>query len=501
MKKFYSLLTLIALLLVSVLLLAACDKKNDNPATDTTDETTAATDTTGETTAATTPDEKDTAESDVATEIDTVADTAVESESETPTESAAETMDGAAYLDRILAAEAPTGDNYKIVVDENTILHMNVNGNEMDLPMSADSTEIVDGDHLHLIGTSEDDPYEIIYLDGILYYNFMGELLKCPATPEQVSEITSLLSGVEWEEDDSADTGELFPGLKSADIFTSITAEKKADGSTVVVAKGFNKAMLDKMAPEMQEFFYAMGMIGGNLTDDDYASMTEEMLDNYLNAEIVKLLSGMSDDAMVVTFTTDSEDNIISANVKLTLSATFDYEGAEVKYDLSMDSTTYYIFGGQKVTAPANAAEYIEGTWDEFFGTLSPEDYGLVPDETGVITLSDDPTWRALQIAYMTEMPDLFVENVFLVSGLLDIYEMEDGSPLLTVYLLDENGEPDLDSSIDALFAEGLEAELIAKIDPSAASFAVIGNLVVLDISGEPYPVLILYDLASFAAN
>ncbi len=466
-RKSYAILSLIALLFISTLLFVGC-KDGDSKTTDTTAETTTDTTTdttaTSETVAETTP---------VSENDDTVP---AESETTAPAVGDETIADAGAYLDKLLAYESEF-TNDKTVMDMTMDMNMTVDGMEQDLSMTMTTTEITAGADKHIICDSMGETYEILYVDGMLYVSYFGELLKCPATPEQVDEVSGMLGGSD-SEDDSPDLNDLLTGSKADDIFGTITAVKKSDGTTVVSAKGFNKASADKLAPEMMPLLLSLGMVGGSITDEDYESKTEEELDALLLAETVKVLREMSDDAFSITVTADSEDTPIVVSFTISLSTTMEVDGSTVKTDMTIKADATHTVGGQVVKAPANAADYEEGTWDDFFGVLSPEDVELIPDAQGVITLADDAELRAQQLACIYTSPELFTETTFRVKGSVEVMTWDDGSAGLTIYTRDAEGAPDMYSAMDGLFVPAREAELLAKIVIGEESIEVVYNMV-----------------------
>ncbi len=487
-RKSYAILSLIALLLVSTLLFVGCKDENNNPADTTADTTTdTVVGTSGDTVAATAPDS---ASGDT---------TPVESETTAPAVGDETIADAGAYLDKLLAYESEF-TNDKTVMDMTMDMHMAVDGMEQDISMTMTTTEITAGADKHIICDSMGETYEILYVDGMLYVSYFGELIKCPATPEQVDEVSGMLGGSD-SEDDSPDLNDLLTGSKADDIFGTITAVKKSDGTTVVSAKGFNKASADKLAPEMMPLLLSLGMVGGNITDEDYESKTEEELDALLIADTAKVLREMSEDAFSITVTADSEDTPIVVSFTISLSSTMEVDGSTVKTDMTIKADATHTVGGQVVKAPANAADYAEGTWDDYFGTPSPEDLGLVPDANGVYTLSDDPDTRAEQTWCIYSSIDLFADATFHVKGAVELLEREDdGSTVVTIYTHDASGNLDYISSVDGMFAEGKADQLIAAIE-SGNTYNLVGTFGLIEIEGEDFLVFIVDAVTPVAAE
>ncbi len=465
-------LALIALLLLCALLLAGCDKKDDKPV-DTTPESTPTTTEKSTTPAVTEPETKPDG-GPVLPEGDALTD-------------------AADYLDRLLAKEDETSAaaNAKTVMDLTVDLHMVMGKQEQELSMPMCMTEITANGATHILSNTMGETYELIYVDGMLYADCYGELLKCPATPEQFAEAADVLAGSDGE-DDGADITDLLSGMHASEVFGSIIGVTCADGTAAVLAKGFNKAAVDKLAPDMMEFLFSLGMVGGDLTEEDYESKTEEELDALLVAETARVLRDMSEDALTMLFTVDREGRLCGVDFRLSLSSTVRMEEETVKTDLVLRGDATHTEGGQSVKAPANAKDYEEGTWQDYFGDPLPEEVGLIPDERGVYTLSTDPETRSEQTWCIYCSPELFEDAPFRVRGMVELLERaDDGSTVLTIYTRAADGTWDYESTVDAMFAEGMTEKLIPTITDGKV-YELDGTFEILELEGYEFIVFVV---------
>ncbi len=442
---------------------------------------------------------------------DTAADTTLETVAlppetdgdTTPPETfSAETIDpdavpiteAAEYLDSLLASEeeGESAPDAKTELDMTMDLHMAVGKREQDVSMPFKVTEISAGEDGRIISESMGEAYELVYVDGMLYVDYYGTCHMCPATPEQFRDTWDFLEGNTGGADDDT-LNDLFRDMRAADIFATIDGYKLPNGHTMVVVTGLRQAAADKVAPELMEFFYSLGMVGGGLTEEEYESKTDDEIDELLIKETAELLRGMANDALRVTFTADGEDNPVAVSFRVSLGTSFASDGETVKVDLRVSGEATHTVGEQTITAPADTSRYEEGTWEDFFGTPTPEEVGLIPDEKGVYTLSDDPETRAEQTWCIYNEMDSFAGATFRVKGVVELLERpDDGSTVLTIYTRDASGAIDnnLQSSVDGMFAEGKEDKLIAAIT-SGNTYQLTGTFRHIKIDGYEYLVFV----------
>ncbi len=462
-------LALCALLLAVVLLFVACDKDNDKPT-----DTESATDTQA---ALDTGVESDTdAATDADTDVETDAQTDAQTESDTAPAVESETIHAPAYLDALIEADNENPDNGKFDMDMSISVSANADGYEQSMTVPMQMIEIIDGTNVQIIANSMGEEYTLTYVGGTLYFTYGEELYRCTSTAEQFEEAKDILSGSDGEDGDTDDASDLLADLKASEIFAFITAEVKSDGSVTITARGINQDCVDEIAPYVMPFLYSLGMVGNTVDWDSIES--DEQLDAALIAETEDVLATVADDMIVITFMADKDGNLTGLGIDMNLSYSTETDGVKLDMTMGISGKFAYTVGGQSVKAPANADKYTEVTWDDLFASPSAEDYDLVPDEDGIIYLSDDAEFRYEQLSYIYTYPEEFYDYAFVLDGSVQTETLTDGSTVLYIYTQDADGNLDEYSSIYGMFDPESEEELKASIATGEEAIEAVYTLV-----------------------
>ncbi len=376
---------LLALLLVlSCIFFAACDK-TDAKDPDTTPETAAPTDTT----AVTEPET-------------TLAD-----------------LPASELLDKIWTADdsdkTETTDNMKLDFDFSFGMDFDVDGVQNSTTMPIRLELILDGDNTAIKGDLMGTPFDMIYVDGMLYLTADGENCKCALTPEEFASLMGdMLGDMSGADTDSGlvPDVELPDELKPSDVFAAITSTfDESTGAVTITAKGFNAKMANTFAPILRPMLESLGIVdnldeNGELITDPATVLTE----------IVGILHDLNEDTLVMTFTLDREGTLESVGIKLAIDSEQTMEGMTMKSTITLEGSFSLNMGGQTVKAPAG--DYPEEDWRVIFGQETADMLGLVPDDQSNITLSDDPDVRTRQLDYIANHPEEFLKNItFTVNG------------------------------------------------------------------------------------
>ncbi len=442
MKKNHHLLCLsclLALLLVALVAFVGCDSEVDQPGT-TVGDTTAVTDPTG-TTAPTAPAESDT--------------TATPEETTAPVGE----IDGAALLESILAKEDESTDNEKLEMDLAINVAATVMGVENSMTMPYQLTTITAGKDQSQSGNLAGEVFELCYKDGILYITSEGETVKCAVTPEEYAIIASIMQGGDGEVDDDEPADEDFflpEGIKVKDAFLSISAEATAESRILITVKGLNPTYASEMVDTFMPLLLSMEMIGVT---------TEEYDEEALIKETVEILKTLDENNFILTFTVDTLDGLVALGMDITIKTSTTVEGMAMDMKVGIKGTMTYTKGGQIVALPAGASGAPEVNWKELFGMESAEELGLIPDENGIVTLSDDIDLRTRQYYYIITNSANLTEVKFAVTGYAEFAPAdEEYAASLMIYLLYE-GEPEYESMIVGTVTDDTLAAALAALD------------------------------------
>ena len=311
MKHIRLLALIVAVLMLSVTLLASCDKKpagNDTTAADTTADTpteapteapTDAPETTPDTEAETTPPADLTAD-----ELKTLLAAALAMETGDATVSIKTTMNGAALSQQVMTRK---GEDF----------------------LAENSAE----------GASE----RVLTVGDTAYY-FMS-----------VS--------------DGTNKTELRYVLK-------VTSEEKEELAALYLGEGASVSVDDAELTE--------GLLNSTLSGKRYADGRVELTCSGLDSSLTEILLGeaMEGAALTFDFTLDAEGRMTFMRFTVTLSA--ELTGGEA---MTISSETTVDYNPAAITAPADAADYAEATYDELFGFQLPE---IDPEEATAMGLPVD---------------------------------------------------------------------------------------------------------------
>ena len=482
MKKLFC---IIAALLMAVTLLTAMGCTDDIAPTDTAGETTAS-ETTAPAEVTTGADTEPATEMDITTEVET----AVETEPATEVTTGLADLPAGEALDILLGA-LDTTEGESEGESETTGEAAMINGMmDIDLSMTV-MVEMAGMENTTtfpfkiFFAVAEDDmavkfnmmgmEMDLIYVDGMLYMKdpSTDALLKCVMTPEEFQTVVELITdSSEGDEEDSSNLLELpdLEGMKPSDLFATITSKvDETTGDLHITCKGFNTTLASKFAPMLQPMLESIGLVG----DGEWDENGELVVDPAATlAEVVKMLNGLTQDNLQLTFIFAEDGTLRSTLIDVTL--TMEESDGEDTYTTSVQFKGSFalVEGGQTVEKPADADDYEEMDWREIFGQETADMLDLVP-ENGSITLSVDAYTRERQIAYIYEHFEEFEGVSFNGTGFL-----------VGVYEVDEYTAVDV-SQIGAL--EGL----ISLRDPSVEEedyTTVISILIPVESKGEGYP-------------
>ena len=153
--------------------------------------------------------------------------------------------------------------------------------------------------------------------------------------------------------------------MSTADLFISLTSEATEDGGVVVTCKGINTTAYEKLIadPAFSEMLEAMGLLTPAYDDEgNPVAVSSE--------EIMEILKQFTEENYVISYTVDAEGTVkaMSLEIKADVSVEDELMGT---YNTSfhITATSNYTYGGQTVTIPADAANWEEVNWDDYFDT------------------------------------------------------------------------------------------------------------------------------------
>ncbi len=465
------------LCILLMLTAVSCDFGGDDDAVETTASDTAADG--GDTTAAdhtetTAPDSETTAPADNTTD---------------PAVSKAE---AAAFLDKLIAADTESNStNYRGTIDLTFDIKAGVGGMTTTQTMPIKMDSIVDGDKFQAVMNMMGVEYNVIYVDGIVYVDAMDEKVFMTASPEQAGDITDMLFGSGDDSDDA--TGgmdfEMPDGVKSADMFQTITLEKKADGSAVVTVKGISPELADELAPSFMSFLLSMNLIGYDM---------EEYDEDALIKETIAIIKTLGEDKFAFSMTTDTKGALNGISLDITLASSFESDGQKIDTSVGIKGNITYTEGGQTVKVPADVSEYAETNWEDFFGGEGdlgdPESLGLVPGADGKIALSNNSEIRAAQLTYIVTYAEEFEGLPFKMDGYI-YFESRDESGM--IFLLDDEGNMDFMSYMDAFLSDdSLFNKITDQGEEPTVLYKTEGYFTLAEIDNEPFVVYIINSIA-----
>ncbi len=490
MKKIW----ILALSLLMVLTLLVACKGTENPA-DTNNETT--TDTVAVTEPKTEPETE--LETDPETEQETEPETEPETEHETET-SVEETVDVDAILDDVKAANGEESlTNFrmdtKLVLD----ILMSMNGMENKMTMTG-GLSLIQQTHEAMsleLNVPTKEPYGLTYIDGVLYVMSEEGRYRCPLDEVEMALVWADLMGdlfptdelpdnTPEEEDGSSSGGAmggLLPAMKLSAFFkeTAVVTDETT-GDTTILLEGIS-----------QQAQFLINMMISSMDKPEVDGISD--MDMSL---VLDMLAAFDMDALSVSLTVDEDMLIKAASLTMAVDMTNapDLTG-NIPMTLNVTLSTTLDRGEQTVTPPADADAYEETDWRTLFGFYTPEMLGLVPNEQGVVTLSEDPETFALQYDYMMEHAEAFEDVTLSVTARgCDFMRNEDGTVQGTIYQVYEDGTPADDPYLYVLIpadtAEGMTL-------PSDGSIVKLTATLVTDAEDEPYYRLIVsaYELIS----
>ena len=387
-----------------------------------------------------TPQETDTdVQTDPITEVQTEAPTQEETApltEENSTDSVETPADFDDVLDSILSEnEENAFTNYHLTSDLLLEISAKINGFENKMSMNGGlSIKQQAGDSIALeLNIPTMEPQSMVYVDGMLYLTSTDGKYRCP-----LDEVEEALLWAELIEDlfpsDDSTQNDLFPNfsdllatMKISALFseTSVTTEE-ATGDIVVSGKG-----LSEQAQALLKMFELSDKLPqlGDMSDLD----TGLLLDT---------TATIDPESITFSLTVDQELQIKASLISFTLdmSNAPDLMG-DIPTTMTVTLNNSIERGEQMISAPEDAESYEETDWRVLFGFYTPEMLSLIPDEQGVITLSNEAELFALQYNYIRENPDEFKEITFSVTAhASDFVLNQDGSITGTIFQVYEDG-------------------------------------------------------------
>ena len=339
-----------------------------------------------------------------------------------------------ANLSGELPSEEESVENLMFDLDMTMGISMSMDGMQNTTTLPLRITVTVDGEDLQfdgdVMGTSV---AHMIYKDGILYISADDEemglgKIKCTMTPEEFEIVSGVIFGTENDVDEDDLTVPELPGikdLKPAELFASVTSQAdEANGHLIITCKGFNTALATELAPLLQPMLEGLGLVGGGEWDENGELITDPAA---TLAEVVEMLSSFNEDTFAISFTFDQTGKLVTTGMDMTLRVTESDGYTESVSEVSLKGNFVFKIGGQTVSAPADADEYVEENWRVIFDMETAEMLELVADANGNITLSDDPALRERQILYLYNHSEEFAGNLFNLKGfLVDTYVVDE---------------------------------------------------------------------------
>lgn len=206
------------------------------------------------------------------------------------------------------------------------------------------------------------------------------------------------------------------------------TAEERAELTAAYVGEGSATGMDDAALTE--------GLLNSTLSGKKHADGHVELTCSELDDALVEILMGEAMEGATLTFdfTLDAEGRMTFMRFTVTLSA--ELTGGEA---MTVSSETAVNYAPAALTAPADAADYAEATYDELFGFQLPEmdpeeaaSVGLPADGDGFTVGGEAPAVDpALQMAYLYVYAPYYEGKTFTLYG--NVTEDEYGNILVTV--------------------------------------------------------------------
>lgn len=431
MKKVW----ILALSLLMVLtLLVACKETKDPVETSGETATDAAAVTEPETEPKTDP------ETEMETEPQTEPETETEPATEMPTESEVDVDD---LLDDIRAAngEAPLNSfrmDTKLVMD----ILMSMNGMENKMTVTG-GLSLTQQSHEAMsleLNIPTKEPYGLTYMNGMLYVMSEEGKYRCPLGEIEMALVWAELMEELFPADDlpddapegehgsaSGDASSPLPDMKLSELFeqTSVVTDE-ATGDLTITMTGLSS----RIQFLINEMVSSMDRPGGE--DDLDMSLALDML------------TAFDMDALSISLTVDREMLVKTVSITVAVDVTHTPElTGGVPMAMNVTLSTALDRGDQTVTRPADADTYVETDWRTLFGLYTPEMLGLVPNEQGVVTLSEDPETFALQYDYMVKHAEDFEDVTLSVTARgCDFMRNEDGTVQGIIYQVYEDGTP-----------------------------------------------------------
>ncbi len=474
MKK---ILLLTLSLLMVVTLLAACKDEPEVPADTDTEAVT-------EAPAVTEP------ETEMPTEAPT--ETPTEAPTEVPTEPVTEPSDA---LDADELWESVMEKNqldilaeYHLLTDLTLDISATLNGMTTNMAMTGGISLIQQenqGIALELtIPTQE--PYSLVYADGMLYMTSAEGKYRCPMEEVEMALVWSELMGDLFPsegapEDDTAQDGGLTDGLTGLLSTMKLSALFAKCEISTDEATGDTTLLLEGISRQTQFLINMMFSSMDGIESDQISDMDMSLL--------LDMLATFDMDALAVELTVDKDHLLKSSTLTMAMDMTNapDLVG-DIPMTLTLTAATTLDRGAQTVTPPTDADTYEETDWRTLFGLYTAEMLGLVPDEQGVVTLSEEPDTYALQYDYMMKhIGDFEGVTLSVTARVSDFIRNEDGTVEGIIYQVYGDGTPAyypyLYVLIPADVAEGMELPVDESIAKLTATLVIVED-------GETY-----YDL------
>ncbi|MBE6559400.1 MAG: hypothetical protein E7661_10410 [Ruminococcaceae bacterium] len=292
------------------------------------------------------------------------------------------------------------------------------------------------------------EPYSLIYLEGALYVSSGEEKYRCAMDEVEFALLLSeLLGDLLASEETPGETpdgmpedapvinpgdlglGDQLTALDLSALFADITVtEDSTTGDITVTLAGLSQDaqfMINSLLSSISN----SGMEGA--TDEDISMMLD-------------LLAAFDMDTMAFSLTVDADLLLkeVAMSFGLDLTSMPEMTG-DVPMTMVMTLTTSLDRSEQIITAPEDADTYVEKEWREIFGIYSAEYLGLIPDDNGVITLSEEPELFVLQYQYILNNYTDFEGSVFSVTArICDFNVSDEGWVEAVIYQVGESGIP-----------------------------------------------------------
>ena len=367
---------------------------------------------------------------------------------ETAPETQAETtladIPAADALDQLMSApesesgETETMDNGKIDIDMTMDMMVSVDGVQNTTTLPIKITVVMDGDNFHLDGNLFGSASTMTYTNGMLYLTAFLDVetvskLKCAMTPEEFALVAPIIFGTDTDIEGGDLTVPELPameGTKPSDLYTTVTSKlDETNGDLIITCKGFNTALASDLAPLLQPMLEGLGLVGGGEWDENGELITDPAA---TLAEVVGILRGLNEETMEMTFTFDKNGVLLSTAMDITLS--IEEEGSTIT--MRMKGSFAIKEGGQTVTAPADADSYTEEHWRVIFDMETAEMLELIPDAEGCITLSSNKDRRERQILYIYNHYEEFAGVLFHLGGyVVDSYVVDEETATIPAHV------------------------------------------------------------------